>query len=178
MLDSVDFNYWLYGEGLPEYQNFDTSLIDECTRLSDKWIEAIKMDKIEGFSNEDISNFDANQHLLFLEDLSRKLESLDVKPNIIASFMDTYPYYRETTNFEVINDFYSLVIKYGQFKQTDAPVVKFANWLGTVGRMKYVRPGYRLLAKSVSRQFAIDTFNRFQLYHPICKTLVRKDLGI
>lgn len=178
LLDSVDFNHWLYGEGLPEYQNFDTSLVDECTQLSDKWVKAVEETSIGQFSSKDITNFDANQHLLFLEDLSKKLEQVKVEPTVIASFMDTYPYYAESSNFEVINDFYSLVIKYGQFKETDEPVTKFANWLGTVGRMKYVRPGYRLLAKFVSRDFAINTFNRFDSYHPICRNLVKKDLGI
>lgn len=53
-----------------------------------------------------------------------------------------------------------------------------AELLGTVGRMKFVRPLFRELNK-VDRQLALNTFvkNR-DFYHPICRGLVQKDLGI
>ncbi len=50
--------------------------------------------------------------------------------------------------------------------------------LGRVGRMKYVRPGYRALNK-VDRQLALDTFEKHKdFYHPICRGMVEKDLGL
>lgn len=53
-----------------------------------------------------------------------------------------------------------------------------AELLGQVGRMKFVRPLYRELNK-VDRQLALDTFEKNKdFYHPICKGMVEKDLGI
>lgn len=47
--------------------------------------------------------------------------------------------------------------------------------LGKIGRIKYVRPLYRSLAKA-DRQLALDTFGRYRdFYHSICRTMVEKD---
>ena len=52
---------------------------------------------------------------------------------------------------------------------------KVADWLGKVGRMKFVRPLYRLL----NRALAVSTFEKnIKFYHPICRDMVRKDLGL
>jgi len=48
--------------------------------------------------------------------------------------------------------------------------------LGTVGRMKFVRPLYRELA-TVDRDLALKTFEKNKdFYHPICRGMVEKDL--
>ena len=51
-----------------------------------------------------------------------------------------------------------------------------ADLLGTVGRMKFVRPLYRQLAL-VNRKLALETFEKNKdFYHPICRGMVEKDL--
>jgi leukotriene-A4 hydrolase len=53
-----------------------------------------------------------------------------------------------------------------------------AELLGQVGRMKFVRPLFRELNK-VAHQLALDTFEKNKdFYHPICKGMVAKDLGV
>lgn len=53
-----------------------------------------------------------------------------------------------------------------------------AELLGQVGRMKFVRPLFRELNK-VDRELALETFKKNQdFYHPICKGMVEKDLGL
>lgn len=53
-----------------------------------------------------------------------------------------------------------------------------ADLLGEVGRMKFVRPLYRSLNK-VARDLALETFEKYKdFYHPICRQLVEKDLGV
>ncbi|EGV63182.1 Leucyl aminopeptidase yscIV [Yamadazyma tenuis] len=183
VLDSIDFEAWLFAPGLPEYQNFDTSMVDECTNLADKWISSfvkgdVDLIKATFDQEKDFASFDANQHLVFLGNLSKQLDSTDVDPLLVRVFPDVYPYYSESQNFEIIFNTSSLLIKYGSYSETDTTVQRFASWLHTVGRMKYVRPGYRLLAKHISRDFAIKTFEANDNYHPICKALVKKDLGI
>jgi leukotriene-A4 hydrolase len=50
--------------------------------------------------------------------------------------------------------------------------------LGHVGRMKFVRPLFRELNK-VDRPLALETFERHrEFYHPICRAMVEKDLGL
>jgi leukotriene-A4 hydrolase len=53
-----------------------------------------------------------------------------------------------------------------------------ADLLGQVGRMKFVRPLYRGLNK-VDRELAVKTFEKNRdFYHPICRSMVEKDLGL
>ena len=53
---------------------------------------------------------------------------------------------------------------------------KVADFLGTVGRMKFVRRLYWLL-NEVDRALAVGTFERHRaFYHPICREIVRRDL--
>ena len=53
-----------------------------------------------------------------------------------------------------------------------------AELLGQVGRMKFVRPLFRALA-GVDKALALETFRKNRdFYHPICRGLVEKDLGL
>jgi len=53
-----------------------------------------------------------------------------------------------------------------------------AELLGKVGRMKFVRVLYRGLVK-VDRKLALETFEKNRdFYHPICRGMVEKDLGL
>jgi leukotriene-A4 hydrolase len=53
-----------------------------------------------------------------------------------------------------------------------------AELLGDVGRMKFVRTLFRTLNK-VDHDLAIKTFEKNRdFYHPICRQLVEKDLGL
>ncbi len=53
-----------------------------------------------------------------------------------------------------------------------------ADLLGSVGRMKFVRPLYRELNK-VDRDLAVQTFEKNRhFYHPICRAMALKDLGL
>lgn len=53
-----------------------------------------------------------------------------------------------------------------------------AELLGEVGRMKFVRPLYRSLNK-VDRDLALKTFEKNRdFYHPICRQMAEKDLGL
>lgn len=63
----------------------------------------------------------------------------------------------------------------------DAAAVPLAcDFLGSVGRMKYVRPLYRALSRSrVGSQAALDTFAATKgRLHPIARKMVAADLGV
>jgi leukotriene-A4 hydrolase len=77
-------------------------------------------------------------------------------------------------NVELKSAYYLIALKAND-KSAFAGV---AELLGKVGRMKFVRPLFRGLNK-VDRQLALDTFKKNQeFYHPICKGMVQKDLGL
>lgn len=183
VLESIDWDRWLHGQGLPPViPKFDTTLADEVYALVNKWIDLTKKDLDTEFDQKEINEFDFNQQLLFLETLITKLEEIPKQKTIdlVSKLRAIYQNFENSKNCEIILLWHTLLIKYGNLNSIQDPVVvRFASWLGTVGRMKFVRPGYGLLDHVVDHEFAIDTFNQYcNSYHPICRTMVRKDLGL
>jgi leukotriene-A4 hydrolase len=80
----------------------------------------------------------------------------------------------ESKNVELKAAYYQIAMK---AKDTSSyPGV--AELLGNVGRMKFVRTLFRTLNK-VDRDLAVKTFEKYRdFYHPICRQLVEKDLGL
>lgn len=106
------------------------------------------------------------------------LEALDDTPQPLSAkyirHMDTVYQLSISRNAEIISRFYAIAMK-GGWEQIYSAVAKF---LGSVGRMKFVRPGYRAL-NEVDRELAVKTFRKHEnFYHPICRALVKKDLGL
>lgn len=179
-LDTIDLEKWLFQPGLPDDPKFDTTLADQVYVLVEKWVDFVKSGETEvKFSEADVKEFEGEQEMLFIETLTDRFKDLDVSPELIRKLPSIYPKYAASKNGEVLARWNELLIKYGNYTSSDEQVKFFADWLGTVGRMKYVRPGYKLLQTSVSIEFAVETFKRFEdKYHPICKTMVQKDLNL
>ena len=88
--------------------------------------------------------------------------------------MDSVYAFSSSKNAEIISRFFIVAMK-GKWEKCYPAVAEF---LGSVGRMKFVRPGYRALNK-VDRDLALKTFKQHEMfYHPICRALVKKDLGL
>lgn len=177
LLDTIDWDAWLYTPGMPPVKpKFDTTLVDQCYALADRW-HAAANGKPHKFDPLDVLLFSANQLVVFLETLS----SYDLAsfhwhehPQTLRALLETYSAYAHSSNAEVV--FRWFVLQVGG--HNTAYYDKLGEWLGTVGRMKFVRPGYVLLNR-VDHQRAIDYFRKFEAgYHPICKTMVKKDLGL
>ena len=80
----------------------------------------------------------------------------------------------ESQNVELKTAFYLIALR----SQDRASYQGVADLLGSVGRMKFVRPLYRALNK-VDRSLAVKTFEKNRdFYHPICRAMVEKDLGV
>jgi leukotriene-A4 hydrolase len=103
-----------------------------------------------------------------LDDLKTPLSEKYIK------YMDSVYDFSQSKNAEIISRFYIIAMK-GRWKKIYPDV---ANFLGNVGRMKYVRPGYRGL-NEVDRELAVNTFREHEMfYHPICRAMVKKDLKL
>lgn len=178
VLDTIDWESWLYKPGMPPVKpDFDTSMVDQCYKLADKWYHHTLQNKFHKFSSDDIKSFTANQSVVFLDTLIA-FDKLDFKWKHHLDALDTmasvYHEYSKSTNAEVLFRWYVLQVT-GHNQEYYS---RLGEWLGTVGRMKFVRPGYVLLNK-VDRSMALHYFKKFHnRYHAICKSMVRRDLGL
>lgn len=99
--------------------------------------------------------------------------STPLTPQLVQLMDGTYKL-SNRQNAEILSRFFTVGLQ-----AKDAEVYdKVADWLGKVGRMKFVRPLYRLL-NGVNRALAVKTFQKnIKFYHPICRAIVLKDLGL
>ncbi|GMG29168.1 unnamed protein product [Ambrosiozyma monospora] len=183
LLDEIDWQTWLYTPGMPPKPDFDTTLVDQCYKLAEKWVSIAKSnpEKLsESFNKKDIAEFGSSQNGVFLDTLLTYQDQDGFKWNsengklAISVMSDKYSKYATSHNAEVVFRWFRLLLT-GEVKES---YPKLADWLGTVGRMKFVRPSYVLLNK-VDRELALKTFKKYEFgYHPICRAMVKKDLGI
>jgi len=73
VLDSVDWNAWLHGEGLelPVKLEYDTSLAEKAYVLADRWDTSRTIHDVSqlDFKESDLEGLDTNQIIVFLERL-------------------------------------------------------------------------------------------------------------
>jgi leukotriene-A4 hydrolase len=122
-------------------------------------------------SPKDVEGLAANQKLVFLgkvQDFGEPLSAAQAE-----KMGDVYGFL-SSQNVELKAAYFHIAL---QSKVTSTyPLV--AQLLGEVGRMKFVRPLFRSLNK-VDRELALKTFEKNKdFYHPICRAMVEKDLGV
>ena len=117
-----------------------------------------------------MESFNANQKQVFLGEVEQG-EPLSPER---AQLMGTVYDFVSSKNAEVKTAYYRIALK----ANDPTCVYGAAELLGTVGRMKFVRPLFRALNK-VNRELALETFAKNkEFYHPICRGMVEKDLKI
>ncbi|KAH7011679.1 peptidase family M1-domain-containing protein [Ilyonectria destructans] len=164
-VSEIDWDDKFYSPGLPPKPDFDTTLANMCYELAAKW----KDPDFEPNPN-DVEAFTANQKLVFLAEVQAAGKLSPEKSQLLGR---TYDFVR-SKNVEILSAYYLVALK----AQDPTCYEGTASLLGRVGRMKFVRPLFRGLNK-VDRQLALDTFTKNQdFYHPICKGMVEKDLGL
>lgn len=166
----LDWDTWFYKPGFPPKPDFDTSMVDVCYALSSKW-EDLNTGKNTNFqpSPTDIEGWSANQSVVFLESI--QLFSKPLGPKLVDLMGKTYSY-AKSKNVEVVSRYYIVGLK----AKDESVYQPTADLLGTVGRMKFVRPMYRGLM-GCDEELAQATFEKYKdFYHPICKAMVEKDV--
>jgi len=168
-LKLVDWDEKFYAPGLPPKPDFDTTLVDVCYALARCW-ESVDS---AGFlpKKSDIGGWKSGQIVVFLEaitDLPQPLSKASVaKMNGAYGFLDS-------ENAEILSRFLTVGLK----AKDEALYPVAVEALGKWGRMKFVRPLFRLL-NECDRDLAVGTFRKFErFYHPICREAVRKDLKL
>ncbi|KAJ3211256.1 Leukotriene A-4 hydrolase [Dinochytrium kinnereticum] len=171
ILDSVDWDAWFNGVGKPPVENvFDTTLANACQSLADRWDKARDSPQSAGFTNADISGFESNQVLVFLEAVQNK----PAMPVSALDYMDSVYELGKSGNCEIRCRWYLVNLK----ADREAVFAGTVDLITSMGRMKYVRPLYRALAKAKNGlMLARETFTKHKsFYHPICAALVQKDI--
>ncbi|KAH8202299.1 hypothetical protein TruAng_003576 [Truncatella angustata] len=155
-----------YTPGLPPKPEFDTSYVDSCLALAEKW-------KQNDFKPDlkDIEGFTANQILVFLQAVQGFSPTISVeKSQLIGS---TYRI-SSSKNIELKSAYYGIALGAGD--KSEFPGI--VELLGSVGRMKFVRPLYRGLA-ALDRDLAVETFKKNKdFYASTTKGQLAKDLGL
>jgi len=176
LLDAVDWNAWLYGEGLklPVELQYDTTLAKQAFELAAEW-DASRDTPVKdlAFKASDLKEFNTNQIIVFLEKLE---ESTPLPAAHIHHMADTYGF-TTTNNAEVGLRWYELALS-SPAASDFAPVA--AKWIinPLKGRMKFCRPVFRLVNK-VDHKLAQETFKANKTsFHPIARKLIEKDLGL
>ncbi|KAJ3359275.1 Leukotriene A-4 hydrolase [Allomyces javanicus] len=174
LLKKVDWDAWLHQPGQPPVTNhYDETLARQCIDLADRWDAARESeDALEEFSEGDIADFTSPQVVVFLEKLGAK----DPFPHTHIAKMDELYKLTDSHNGEIRLRWHTICLQ-ASYKPIYPHVAQF---LSEVGRMKYVRPLFRLLDKAEDgHDLAIETFAKLRKsYHPICATMVAKDLNV
>jgi leukotriene-A4 hydrolase len=173
-LDDVDWRMWFHKPGFPPKPDFDDSLVRVCLDLADRWEArgaAADKDKDGVFkpSPGDIKGWSANQSVVFLERVQAFAKPL---PAADARLLGRAYGFLDSRNVELVSRFLGVSLQ----ARDETVYARTAELLGQVGRMKFVRPLFRLL-EECDRKLALETFEKNKdFYHPICRGLVEKDL--
>ncbi|KAL4226486.1 Leukotriene A-4 hydrolase [Mactra antiquata] len=159
VFDGVDWDGWLFGEGMPPVKpKYDTTLADVCENLAKRWRDCSD-EQLTDFNYSDIENFLSVQVEQFL---STFLNFEPLSHTKIEKMGECYKF-NNITNAEIKFRWLRVCIK----SHYEPAVSKALQFVTDVGRMKFVVPIYRELYDwESSRDRAIDTFktNKRQMH--------------
>jgi leukotriene-A4 hydrolase len=169
-LNEFDWDHLFYAPGYPAKPDFDDTLVKSCYALADKW-KLVANGSAGDWSpkSTDIEGWVANQSVVFLERVQGFAEKLSKEK--VLEMGSTYQY-DKSQNIELVSRYFSIGLK-ARVQELYQPS---ADLLGRIGRMKFVRPLFRLLNEA-DRDLAIQTLEKNKdFYHQICRGIVEKDL--
>ncbi|KAI4257221.1 MAG: hypothetical protein LQ352_001719 [Teloschistes flavicans] len=133
--NNVDWDRWFYGPGLPPKPDFDTSMVDVCYDLADKWKSYNPDDRTSSFQpkKKDIETLSANQVVVFLERIQ------DFEPPLskqtVHAMGEIYGF-SSSKNVEIVARFLTV----GLIAKDPEVLAPTCELLGRTGRLKFVRP--------------------------------------
>lgn len=171
LLNELDWDTWFYATGVPPDPGFDTSLVDIVYDLAEKWKGLSSGSSNFKPDKSDIETLSGNQIVVFLGRIL--LADQPLSPEASKLMGEVYDF-TSSTNFEISSRYYRVGMQAGD----ESVLPSTVKLLGSIGRMKFVRETFRSLA-DVNRKLALTTFeNNKEFYHPICRTMVERDLDL
>lgn len=174
-LVKIDWDKWLYGEGMPPIiPPYDTSMEDQCQAHADLWAEQ-PLSVIRASDIFVTKPLKSSQVIEFLSLMVGKKEIVDLNKEKIDFMAEKYGL-NETKNAEIRFRFMRLCIRARLMERMD-DIIAFAN---SNFRMKFVRPVYRdLAAWPEGKPIAVANFEKVKTQMmKVCSYGVCKDLGL
>ncbi|XP_043943121.1 leukotriene A-4 hydrolase-like [Protopterus annectens] len=172
VLNKVNWDAWMNTPGMPPAQpQYDTTLADKCTTLSQRWSKA-KESELYSFSSADIEEMTPLQLIEFLSQLLLK-DPLPLKH--VQRMQDVYSF-NAVTNMEIRFRWLRLCLR----SKWDNAVPLALRMVTEQGRLKFTRPLFRDLYDFTKfRQEAINAYMKYkQSMHPCTALLVGRDLHL
>lgn len=171
--EKIDWDAWFYGVGMPPVlPPLDQTMAKASHDLAAAWIA---VDRKGGAppSEDGTADWSSAQMVCFLDALQVGTEGTALRISTLQALDELYNL-AGTKNAEILMRYCELAIP-----AEDASILPVTiRFITTQGRMKFVRPLYKLLYKSeMGRDLAVATFLQHRdFYHPICAKMVAIDL--
>jgi len=174
IINGIDWNSWLFEPGVPKYKNnFDNSLADNIEEYVNKFFNGTLESELEEFMDVFKNEWVTLQKIYFLRtvfDKSLNTPLTQDQIEILYKNLTLYSGYNAEVNFE----FFKIILQNVPDDNDWYDYLK--TFLGSFGRMKYIRPLYIGLAK-INKSKALEFFEELKkYYHPIAIKYVESDL--
>ncbi|MCX6600710.1 MAG: M1 family metallopeptidase [bacterium] len=159
----VDLDRWIHQPGLPESAAvFSSNLIDEVRTARARW------DRGERNLHDVVSGWNVQQRVLFLEEFPACLTHEN------CTHLERIFDIERTRNTEILQPWYCIAAS----STYDRVFPAIREFLGVVGRGKYLKPIYRALHENPkTRGMARELFEKFKSrYHPVARSAVQRIL--
>lgn len=170
LYDSVAWDEWLLKPGMPFVKlEFDSAKLRLVNELVDEFIACDENNVPSKF--ESLRELGLEQKVIFLKKLSGQADKISLTK---VNFLDLKSGLSEESNPEIVQPWLVLAIK----KEMTDIYPYAAEFLGKIGRLKFIKPVYAQLAK-VNRELAIQIFEQHkESYHSISVVVLKKILGL
>lgn len=178
-LDKIDWDMWFYGKNMPTViPAYDDTMLREARELAHKWLSGDAA--LYPTSPSVFERLSAWQKAAFMDTLH---DDPGCTSKTLAAIDASWKFSDCTTtknNAEIEYRWLRLALDANYY--TEDIERAFKRFVSNNGRLKYIRPVYRSLAKTLSgskTQLAIDEYRKnMNIYHPIARDQIEKDLGL
>uniref|UniRef100_A0A8R1HMI0 Leuk-A4-hydro_C domain-containing protein n=1 Tax=Caenorhabditis japonica TaxID=281687 RepID=A0A8R1HMI0_CAEJA len=173
VLDTVNFDIWFNGVGMPpEKPNYGKSMAEACELLLKKWLDADESN-IGEITGDDYFSMQPLQQIELLSQLWQHNPSIE---HYKLEALNKLYKLNDSQNSELLLNWLRLCIK----SKWEACIPKALDFVNSQGRLKFCRPIYRDLAQwPIANKKARDLYlkGRSQM-HPITAEMIAKELHI
>ncbi|CAB3376269.1 Hypothetical predicted protein [Cloeon dipterum] len=156
VLDSVDWQTWFYGTGMPPViPQYDMTLSEECTKLADRWLKCPDKEVDSLYSGPGFKDLSPLQQREFLDQLELSEHQMISVTKLRK--MEEWYNMKSMRNTESKYRWLRLCIR-AKWEDKIGEVIDFAT---IQGRMKFVRPLFRsMYAWPAARDRAVEAFEK------------------
>jgi leukotriene-A4 hydrolase len=176
-IQQINWDKWYNTPGMPLIQSeFDSTQTNQAISLGVNMSKSVDAKTWGPVTGDTVAKWPCALQVLLLDTLIT--EQLDRQTNLTKKHLDMIDNFANKTfttsrNSEIRSRWYTIALR----AKDDRQFANTASFLKEQGRMKYVRPLYRDLAKAAGVAHAKSVFARTKsIYHPIAAKMIQKDL--